>query len=111
MLFAIVGDRRKQAFFTSAENIKLRKIKQFHFLTMKRPNLSRPLHPLICFYAHKIENYILQITVTFYIDIQKMLVKPEVKELLVIWGKPHKPAASVAVSRWIKDNYLVHKST
>ena len=79
-MFAIVGDTRKQAFFTSAENIKL-------------------------------ENYILQITVTFYIDTQKMLVKPEVKELLVIWGKPHKPAASVAVSRWIKDNYLVHKST
>ena len=83
-MFAIVGDTRKQAFFTSAENIKLRKIKQFHFLTMKRPNLSRSLHPLICFYAHKIENYILQITVTFYIDTQKMLVKPEVKELLVI---------------------------
>ena len=84
MLFAIVGDRRKQAFFTSVENIKLRKIKQFHFLTMKRPNLSRSLHPLTCFYAHKTENYILQVTVTFYIDIQKMLLKPEVKELLVI---------------------------
>ena len=41
---------------------------------------------------------------TFYLDIQKMLVKSEVKKLLVSWGKPHKLAVSEAVSRWIKDN-------
>ena len=35
MLFAIIGARRKQAFFASVENIKFRKIKQSHFLTMK----------------------------------------------------------------------------
>ena len=39
-----------------------------------------------------------------------MLLKPEVKGLLVSRGKPHKPAASDEVSRWIKDNYLVHES-
>ena len=40
-----------------------------------------------------------------------MLVRPEVTKLLVSSGKPHKPAAPEAVSRWIKDNYLVHEST
>ena len=43
---------------------------------------------------------------TFYLDIQKTLVKPEVKELLVSWAKPHKPAVSGVVSRWIKGNNI-----
>ena len=40
-----------------------------------------------------------------------MLVKSEVKELLVSSVRSHKSAASEAVSRWIKDNCLVHEST
>ena len=55
------------------------------------------------FNTRNIVNYILWITLTFYLDIQKMLMKPEVKELLISWGKPHKPAASETVSRWIKN--------
>ena len=46
-----------------------------------------------------------------YLDIRKLLVKPEVKEHLISWVKLHKPAVSEAVSRWIKDNYLAHEST
>ena len=33
-----------------------------------------------------------------------MLVKPEVEKLLISSGKPHNPAASETVYRWIKDD-------
>ena len=37
-----------------------------------------------------------------------MLVKPEVKELLVSGLKPHKPEAPEAVSRLIKDKFNIN---
>ena len=76
MLFA----RRRQALFTSVENNKLRRIKGSHFLTMKRSNLNRPLRRLKWFNASKT----LYCKLILYLDIQKMLMKLKVKELLVI---------------------------
>ena len=48
---------------------------------------------------------------TFYLDLQKMPVKAEMKELLISWGKPNKPAVSEAVSRQMKDKNRVQEST
>ena len=36
-----------------------------------------------------------------------MLVRPEVKEFLINYGKPHKPVTSDTVSRYIKDELIV----
>ena len=32
-----------------------------------------------------------------------MLVTQDIRDLLISYGKPHKPVSSEAISRWIKD--------
>ena len=59
--------------------------------TIKHYSLNRPLDSLIYNqYSEKV-NYVLQIALNFYLHIEKTLVKPEVKELLISYGKIDKP--------------------
>ena len=39
-----------------------------------------------------------------------MLLRQEVKEILIDYGKPHKPVTSDTDSRWIKDELTLHES-
>ena len=38
-----------------------------------------------------------------YLERRKLLVNDDVKELVISYGKPHRPVGSDTLSRWIKD--------
>ena len=98
ILFIILGVRRKQALFTlSVDNIVLKENK-FILLpskTMKHTKVNRPLEPLI--YHHYPDNEKL------CIGIRNTLVTRDIRDLIISYGKPHKPVSSETISRWIKD--------
>ena len=63
--------------------------------TMKHTKANRPLEPLI--YHHYPDNEKL------CIGIRNTLVTRDIRDLIISYGKPHKPVSSETISRWIKD--------
>ena len=109
MLFIILGTRRKQALFTRrVDNIvfKENKVILLPNKTMKYTKANRPLEPLI--YHHYPDNEKLCIVkcLQSYIGIRNTLVTRDIRDLLISYGKPHKPVSSEGISRWIKDELL-----
>ena len=120
MLFIIFGASRKQAIFTwSVDNIVFKENKVVFFLskwkkvillpkkTMKHTKANTPLEPLI--YHHYPGNEKLCIVnkcLQSYIGIRNTLVMRDIRDLIISYGKPHKPVSSQTISRWIKDELL-----
>ena len=106
MLFIILGAHRKQALFTlSVDNIvfKENKVILLPNKTMKHTKANRCLEPLI--YHHYPDNekqYIVKCSQS-YIGIRNMLVMRDIRDLIISYGKPHKPVSSEIISIWIKD--------
>ena len=106
MLFIILGALRKQAPFTlKVDNIvfKENKVILLPNKTMKHTKANRPLEPLI--YHHYPDNEKLCIVkcLKSYIGIRNTLVTRDIKDLIISYGKPHKPVSSETTPRWIKD--------
>ena len=106
MLFIILGARRKQALFIlRVDNIvfKENKVILLPNKTMKHTKANRPLEPLI--YHHYPDNEKLCIVkcLQSYIGIRNTLVTRDIRDLIISYGKPHKPVPSEAISTWIKD--------
>ena len=106
MLLIILGALRKQAPFTlKVDNIvfKENKVILLPNKTMKHTKANRPLEPLI--YHHYPDNEKLCIVkcLQSYIGIRNTLVTRDIKDLIISYGKPHKPVSSETISRWIKD--------
>ena len=106
MLFIILGARRKQALFTlSIGNIifKENKVILLPNKTMKHTRPNTPLEPLI--YHHYPENQKLCIVdcLKSYIGMRKALVEEKIKDLIISFGKHHKPVSHETISRWIKN--------
>ena len=106
MLFIILVVRRTQALFTlSVDNIvfKENKVILLPNKTMKHTKANRPLESLI--YHHYSDNEKLCIVkcLQSYIGIRNTLVTRDIRDLIISYGKPHKPVSSETISRWIKD--------
>lgn len=71
--------------------------------TMKHSNPNRSLDSLV--YRQYSQNSKLSIVhfLKCHLEIQKTLVWPEVKEILINYGKLLKPVTTETVPRWIKD--------
>ena len=71
--------------------------------TMKHTKANRPLEPLI--YHHYPDNEKLCIVkcLQSYKGIRNTLVTRDIRDLIISYGKPHKPVSSETISRWIKD--------
>ena len=69
---------------------------------MKHTKENRPLEPLI--YHHYPDNEKLYIVKCLqpYIG-RNTLVTRDIRDLIISYGKPHKPVSSETKSRWIKD--------
>ena len=106
MLFMILGARRKQALFTiTVDNIIIEENK-IVFLpnkTLKHSNIHRPLEPLIYQGYPSNEKLCIVNAIQCYLGMRENLVDANTKEFIITYGKPHKPASSDTISRWIKD--------
>ena len=105
MLFMILGACRKQALFTTVENIvtKENKIVLLPNKTLKHSNTHRPLEPLIYQGYPLNEQLCILNAVQYYLGMRENLVDANTKEFIITYGKLHKPASSDTISRWIKD--------
>ena len=70
---------------------------------MKHTKANRPLESLI--YHHYSDNGKLCIVkcLQSYIGIRNTLATQDIRDLIISYGKPHKPVSSGTISRWIKD--------
>ena len=106
MFFMILGARRKQALFTiTVDNIIIEENK-IVFLpnkTLKHSNIHRPLEPLIYQGYPLNEKLCIVNAIQCYLGMQENLVHATTKEFFSTCGKPHQPASSDKISRWIKD--------
>ena len=106
MLFMILGARRKQALFTiTVDNIIIEENKVV-FLpnkTLKHSNIHRPLEPLIYQGYPLNEKLGIVNAIQCSLGMRENLVDANTKEFIITCGKPHKPASSDTISRWIKD--------
>ena len=106
MLFLILGPRRKQALFTSniekiifADN----KVILLPNKTLKHTNPNRPLEPLTYHKYEAEEKLWIVNSLQSYLEKRNQQVNDEVRELLITYGKPHKPVSRDSVARWIKN--------
>ena len=67
--------------------------------TMKHAKANRPLEPL---YPDN-EKLCIVKCLQSYIGIRNTLVMWDIRDLIISYGKPHKPVLSETISRWIKD--------
>ena len=104
MLFLILGARRKQALFTiNVDNIIFRdsKVILLPNKTLKHTNPNRLLEPL-AYHKYKGEEKLCLVNcLQSYLEKRNHLVHDEVRELLITYGKPHKPVSRDSVGRWI----------
>ena len=108
MFFIILGARKKHALFTlSSDNIifKENKVILLPNKTMKHTKPNPLLEPLI--YHHYPENQKLYIVYCLksYIGMRNASVGDEIKDLIISFGKPHKPVTHETISRWIKSEF------
>ena len=106
MLFLILGARRKQALFTiNIENIIFadNKVILLPNKTLKRTNPNRPLEPFTYHKYEAEEKLCIVNCLQSYLEKRNHLVNDEVRELLIRYGKSHKPVSSESVGRWIKN--------
>ena len=97
MLFINLGVRRKQAVFTlSVDSIAFKEntVILLPNKTMKHTEANRSFEPLI--YHHYLDNEELCTVkcLQSYIGIRNTLVTQKVKDLIISYGKPHKPVSS-----------------
>ena len=102
----ILGARRIQALFTiKVDNIIIEENK-IVFLpnkSLKHSNIHRQLEPLI-YQGHPLnEKLCIVNAIQCYLGMQENLVHATTKEFFSTCGKPHQPASSDKISRWIKD--------
>ena len=106
MLFIILRARGKHALSTIyVENIVFKddKVILLPNKTVKHSKPTRPLQPLIYnAYRENIKLCLVNCLLS-YLERRKLLVNDDVKELVISYGKPHRPVGSDALSRWIKD--------
>ena len=93
---------KKTALFTlSTDNIifKENKVTLLPNKTMKHTKPNEPLEPLI--YYHYPENQKLCIVncLKSYIGMRNPLVGEEIKDLIISFGKPHKPVSNETISK------------
>ena len=70
---------------------------------MKHSKPTRPLQPLIYnTYKENIKLYLVNCLLS-YLERRKLLVNDDVKELVISYGKPHRPVGSDTLSKWIND--------
>ena len=102
----ILGARRKQALFTiTVDNIIIEENK-IVFLPnkiLKHSNIHRPLEPLVYQGYPSNEKLCIVNAIQCYLGMRENLVDANTKEFIITYGKPHKPASSDTISRWIKD--------
>ena len=106
MLFLILGAHRKQALFTiNIENIIFadNKVILLPNKTLKHTNPNRPLEPLTHHKYEAEEKLCIVNCLQSYLEKRNHLVNDEVRELLIRYGKSHKPVSSESVGRWIKN--------
>ena len=105
-LFMILGARRKHALSTIYINnivFKDDKVILLPNITLKHSKPTRPLQPLICnAYKENIKLFLVNCLLS-YLERRKLLANDDVKELVISYGKPHRPVGSDTLSRWIKD--------
>ena len=104
-LFFILGARRKQALFIiNIENIFAdNKVVLLPNKTLKHTNLNRPLEPLTYHKYEAEEKLCIVNCLQSYLEKRNHLVNDEVRELLITYGKPHKPVSRDSLGRWIKN--------
>ena len=101
----ILGARRKQTLFTiTVDNIIIEenKIVFLPHKTLKHSNIHRPLEPLIYQGYPLNEKLCIVNAIQCYLGMRENLVDANTKEFIITYGKPHKPASSDTISRWIK---------
>ena len=107
MLFMILGGRREHAVSTIYVNnivFKDDKVILLPNITLKHSKSTRPLQPLICNAYRENIKLCLVNCILSYLEWQKLLVNDDVKELVILYGKPHQPVGSDrSKSRWVKD--------
>ena len=105
MLFLILGARRKQALFTiNIENIIFadNKVILLPNKTLKHTDPNRPLETFTYHKYEAEEKLCIVNCLQSYLEKLNHLVNSEVRELLITYGKPHKPVSGDSVGRWIK---------
>ena len=106
MLFLILGARRKQARFTiNIENVTFadNKVILLPNKTLEHTNPNRPLEPLTYHKYDTEEKLCIVNCLQSYLEKRNQLVNDEVRELLITYGKPHKPVSRDSAGRWIKN--------
>ena len=71
--------------------------------TLKHTNPNRPLEPLTYHKYEAEEKLCIVNCLQSYLEKRNHLVNDEVRELLIRYGKSHKPVSSESVGRWIKN--------
>ena len=106
MLFMILGARRKHVLSTVYVNNIIFKDDKFILLsnkTLKHSKPTRPLQPLIYnAYKENIKSCLVNCLLS-YLERRKLLLNDDVKELVILYEKPHRPVGSDTLSRWIKN--------
>ena len=95
-----------QAFFTATiDNIIIEdnKIACLPNKTLKHSNILRPLEPLIYQGYPLNEKLCIVNAIQCYLGVRENLDDANTKEFIITYGKPHKPASSDTILRWIKD--------
>ena len=69
---------------------------------MKHTKSNTPLEPLIYHHYHENQKLCFVNCLTFHIGIRNALVEEEIKDLIISFGKLHKPVLHETISRWIK---------
>ena len=106
MLFFILGALRDQALFTiNIENFLFADTKVILLTnkTITHTSPNRPLEPLK-YHKHETEEKLCIVNyLQSYLKKRNHLVNDEVTELLITFGKPHKPVSRDSVGRCIKN--------
>ena len=101
MLFIILGERKKQALFTLSTGNIIFKENKVILLANKTMKYTKPNTLLELFiYHHYPENQKLCIVncLKSYIGMRNGLVGEDIKDLIISFGKPHKPVSNETIS-------------
>ena len=106
MLFMILGARRKHALskiYVGNIIFKDDKVILLPNKTLKHSKPTIPLQPLIYnVYKENIKLCLVK-SLLSYLERPKLLANDDVREIVISYGKPHRPLGSDTLSRWIKD--------
>ena len=70
---------------------------------MKHAKPNTPLEPLIYHHYHENQKLCIVNCLKSYMGMRSALVGEEIKDLIISFGKSHKPVLHETISRWIKS--------